>query len=169
MVAVDTNFLVLAIRPKHVTDDEHRARHLIECIKKKRARLVIPMQALAEYLVKTDIASQTILEQMERKAFVVAAPFDRMSATECSQLNAAAIGRGDKKDGAERDWQRIKVDRQIVAVAKANGAGMLVSNDKGVRNNAMRVGIHAVRIEELPLPDDIRQGKLRLVKGKSEK
>ena len=79
---------------------------------------------------------------------------------------AAKKGRNNgsgKKDGVEAQWQKIKIDRQIVAIAKARGALLIVSRDDGVRSNAMRVGIQALTVQELELPESARQGKLELV------
>lgn len=118
------------------------------------------MPAVAEYLVGADIAALETFNKLERKAFVVVAPFDRAAAFECAQLDRAAIGGGDKKDGAKAPWQKIKIDRQIVATGKAHGATLIVSGDEGVRNNALRVGMVAKTISELELPIGARQGKL---------
>lgn len=166
VVAVDANFLVQALSGKRTTDDYHRASHLLARIEKTRGQLIVPMPALAEYLVLADAASLPILDQLERKAFVRAAPFDRPAATECSQMDAAALGRGDKKDGAPESWQKVKIDRQVVAIAKATGAELIITSDVGVRTSAMRVGIPSLAVSELSLPPEVMQGKLRLVKGK---
>ncbi len=68
-----------------------------------------------------------------------------------------------KKDGVQAQWQKIKIDRQIVAIAKSRGAQLIVSSDDGVRSNALRVGIQALTLQELELPESAKQGKLELV------
>jgi len=166
LVLVDANFLVRAISKKKPGDDEHKALHLLERVEKARGQIVIPTAALAEYLVLADAASLPLLDQLERKACIRLVPFDRAAAYECANLDAAAKGRGDKKDGSSSCWQKIKVDRQIVAIAKASGVGLIVSDDQDVHSNASRVGIRATTITALPLPDRLRQGTLRLSKGK---
>ena len=156
-------------------DDRARMDHLLARADNAKSVIVIPMPALAEFLVGADQAGIEVMNKLERKAFVELAPFDRAAAFECAQLDRAAIGGGamaakkgrnngsGKKDGVEAQWQKIKIDRQIVAIAKARGALLIVSRDDGVRSNAMRVGIQALTVQELELPESARQGKLELV------
>lgn len=165
IVAVDANFLVLVLAPRRKTDEEHKAWHLLERLEKARGKLFIPMPALAEYLVRAEAASLPLLEHLEKKVFVEPADFDRAAAFECAQMDAAALGRGDKKDGARESWQKVKIDRQIVAIAKARGAGLIVTTDSNVRNNASRIGMSAMSPSELSFPPDLVQGRLPLKKG----
>jgi hypothetical protein len=97
---------------------------------------------------------------LERKRALVVAPFDRRSAFECALLDKAALGAGDKRGGRKEHWQRIKVDRQIVAVAKANNASILITDDGGLRSTALAVGLLVYGVSELELPDGAKQGKL---------
>jgi hypothetical protein len=85
---------------------------------------------------------------------------------ENSQMDAAALGRNNKRDGGKAAWQKIKIDRQIVAIAKTQGAKFIVSDDDGVRASAARAGIKAQKIDELPLPDSARQTKLPMEEPK---
>jgi len=166
-VAVDANFLICAINSKQDSDDHRRAVYLLERLEKGRGKLIIPMPSFAEYLVRADVAGVEIANGFERKSFVQVAPFDRAAAFECAQMDAAALGRGDKRDGSSESWQRVKVDRQIVAIAKSLGAELIVTSDGGVRACALRVGMNSISIQELPFPDQLRQGALKLkVAGK---
>ena len=83
-----------------------------------------------------------------------------MAAFECALLDRAAIGSGDKKDGLDQPWQKIKIDRQIVAIGKVRGATLVISDDRGIRNNALRVGMRALTIAELPQSPASAQGTL---------
>jgi hypothetical protein len=154
----------------------------MEQVDKAKAVIIVPMPALAEFLVGADLAAVDAMQKLERKTYVLPAPFDRMAAFECAQLDRAALGGATfgrkagtatskvdangsaaKKDGVSEPWQKIKIDRQIVAIAKANGARLIISEDAGVRGNALRVGIATRTIGELELPAEARQGKLELV------
>lgn len=115
-ILVDANFLVAMVDPKLSTDDRARIDHLFETVEKAKGRIVIPMPAAAEYLVGADIAGVETLNRLERKAHILLAPFDRAAAFECAQLDRASIGAGDKRDGSTAPWQKIKIDRQIVAI-----------------------------------------------------
>jgi predicted nucleic acid-binding protein len=174
-LAVDANFLVALVDPELNPDDRARIDHLLARVDKAKSLIVIPMPALAEFLVGADQAGIEVMNKLERKAFIDLAPFDRAAAFECAQLDRAAIGGGalaakqgrnngsGKKDGVDAHWQKIKIDRQIVAIAKARGALLIVSRDDGVRSNALRVGIQALTVQELELPESAKQGKLELV------
>lgn len=73
---------------------------------------------------------------------------------------------GDKKDETRAPWQKIKVDRQIVAIGKSLGAALVISGDGSVRNNALRIGMQGMTIQELELPEAAKQQKLALVPAK---
>jgi hypothetical protein len=77
-------------------------------------------------------------------------------------LDRAALGGGDKKDSIDQPWQKIKIDRQIIAIAKANGAKLIISMDTGVQTNAKRVGISTIDIQGLELPESAKQKVLPL-------
>lgn len=114
------------------------------------------------------------LGQVHGKTYIVMADFNRASAFELAQLDRAAMGSGDKKDDSEEPWQKIKTDRQLVAIGKALGAQLVISNDKNVRNNALRVNIQAMTIQDLELPESARQMHLvppikALAKGKQKR
>lgn len=162
-ILVDANFLVAYVHPKTSDEDRARIEHLFSLAEKAKSRIIIPMPAVAEYLVGADTAGIESFNRLERKSFVFIAPFDRASAFECALLDRAALGSGDKKDGSLAPWQKVKVDRQIVAIGKACGATLLISADDGVRNNALRVGMAAKSVQELELPESAKQAKLELV------
>ncbi|WP_147431268.1 type II toxin-antitoxin system VapC family toxin [Azonexus fungiphilus] len=160
---IDANFLVAYVHPSTSDDDRSRIEHLFSLAEKSKSRIIIPMPAAAEYLVGADMAGVESFNRLERKTFVYVAPFDRASAFECALLDRAALGGGDKKDGSISPWQKVKIDRQIVAIGKANGATLVISGDEGVRNNALRVGMDAKRVQDLELPESAKQAKLELV------
>lgn len=160
---VDANFLVAFINPKTSADDKARIEFLIRSIEKSKGRMIIPMPAMAEYLVKADMAGIETIERLERKSCIYVAPFDRMAAFECALMDRAALGGGDKRDGSTDPWQKIKIDRQIVAIGKSLGATLIVSQDESVCKNSLRVGISSCKIQDLPLPENAKQHKLELV------
>lgn len=160
---VDANFLVAYVSPKTSEEDKARIDFPINSIEKSNGRIIIPMPAMAEYLVGADIAGIETINKLERKAYIYIAPFDRLAAFECALIDRAALGGGDKRDGSNLPWQKIKIDRQIVAIGKSLGATLVISQDEGVCKNALRVGINSCRIQELPLPESTRQHKLELI------
>ena len=80
------------------------------------------------------------------------AAFDEMAAVEAAIATARARQSGDKKGGADIPWHQVKFDRQIVAIAKVRGVGVLYSNDEHVRKLAEQEDMKVVRAWELPDP-----------------
>lgn len=146
-------------------DERHhrtRLEYLLECVTRDRGRIVLPTPVVAELLVRTAQATQEWLSAMERKSAVVIAPFDMRAAVETAALDASAFTAG-KKRGARKDpWQQVKVDRQIIGIALARRATLLVTDDGGMRTTAQESGLQVAGLEDLPLPDSARQGQLPL-------
>jgi len=65
---------------------------------------------------------------------------------------ADALKAGDKKSGILAPHNKVKFDRQIVAIAKVENVGTIYSDDQDVKALADRCGIQVVRVEDLPLP-----------------
>lgn len=84
-------------------------------------------------------------------------PFDARSAIEYGIMTRTAKESGDKRAGALGDWQRIKFDRQIVAVAVAHGASVLYTDDENQSKFAELVGLAVKHTWELDLPDKYAQ------------
>lgn len=159
-IIVDCNLLVAWVSPKTSADDKDRLDFFLETASKHKQKIIIPMPVLAEFLVRTDAATAEWLAALERKSSIEIAPFDRMAAVDCALLDRAAIGSGDKKDGVDEPWQKIKIDRQIVAIGKSRSATLVVSDDKGIRSNALRCGMLALTIAELPQSPDSAQSEI---------
>jgi rRNA-processing protein FCF1 len=160
VILVDANFLIAHANPKTTFEDRAKIDYFLESAEKAKAKIIIPMPAIAEYLVGADEAALDTLNALEKKAYILCAPFDRAAAYECALLDRGALGAGDKKDGKIEPWQKIKIDRQIVAIAKANSAKLIITLDTGVQSNAKRVGIPAIDIKSLELPEKAKQRTL---------
>ena len=63
---------------------------------------------------------------------------------------------------ADISKSKIKFDRQIVAIAKAEGAHTVYSDDKDVHSYASRAGLKAYRTVDLDLPPEDPQRHLEL-------
>lgn len=160
VIVVDANFIIAYCTSKTTLDNRARLDNFIECVEKSKSKIVFPMVAVAEFLVGADLAGVEFLNTLERKTYILMADFNRAAAYELAQMDKAAMGTGDKKDESNDPWQKIKVDRQIVATGKSLGARLIISNDQNVRNNAIRIGMEAMRIQDLDLPDSAKQMNL---------
>ena len=97
-ILVDANFLVAYLDQKKSDDDRARIEQFFAAAEKAKSKIIIPMPAVAEFLVRCNTAAINMLNLLEKKSYIYLAPFDRMAAFECALLDRAALGAGDKKD-----------------------------------------------------------------------
>lgn len=161
IVALDANALVKWSTLPGDAVDRARLGLLLEEVGKASGKIVIPMPCLAEFLVKADEAALAWMDAFERRRAVILAPLDRRAAFECALFDRAALGGGDKRGSRKGDpWQKIKIDRQVIAIAKVAGATSLISSDEGLRSTARSAAMQVRHIADLPAPESALQGKL---------
>jgi hypothetical protein len=81
------------------------------------------------------------------------ADFDTMAAVECAQLTGAALKTGKKRGGAGNEpWQKVKIDRQIVAIAKVHQVQIVYTCDGGLASTARSEAFEVVHVADLPMP-----------------
>ena len=161
MIVFDTNALV-KLASGAEDDDFLRIRGVVIAAEKARDPIGIPAPAFAEFLVDTDQATTEILAMFERKQAFRILPFDKRAAHECALLDRDALATRRKRSGLASPRQKVKVDRQIAAIARVHGADQIISNDGDIRAIGMRVGMVVHRLEDLPIPEQDRQRKLGL-------
>ena len=162
MIILDTNTLVQLVVVDQASDDAHRLKGLLETAKRDGMVIGIPTPVFAEFLVRADDATTELLVALDRKAAVRILPFDKKSAHECALLDQAAYARGGKKAESKQPWQRVKIDRQIIAIARANGATQIITSDKDLIAHSNRYGLEIRRVGDLPIPDSAKQQALDL-------
>jgi predicted nucleic acid-binding protein len=172
MVVVDSTILLLLFRPdagvptdangRPVTDPKERVEFLISELDKAKTRIILPTPALSEVLVRAGtVASQAIVEEINRQAVFRIEPFDTRAAIEVAAMTRADLG-GKKKRRRDETWAKMKFDRQIVAIAKVCQATTIYSDDRSMRAVAQHAGIAVVGLADLPLPPETAQRELPL-------
>ncbi|WP_085646750.1 MULTISPECIES: type II toxin-antitoxin system VapC family toxin [unclassified Pseudomonas] len=162
MVILDTNALVLFFGKRLNSDDSLRMQGLFHALRAKRESIGIPAQVWAEFLDQAGerelIETQTIFKTAAFRLL----PYDLKAVMETVEVVKA--GRSARKaiKGEKRPRQSVKVDWQIIAIAKANGARLLITNDVDMLAESQRSGISSMRICDLPIPDHLRQHDLIL-------
>jgi predicted nucleic acid-binding protein len=138
----------LLIRPKD------RIEKLVEDLLAANERVIVPTPALSEFLVLAGNDLQQYLAEFANQPGFRIQPFDLMAAVELAAMEIHAIGKGGKRlpVPAETPWQKVKYDRQIVAISKVHKVHTIYSNDDHVRVIAENLGIKVVPCWELPLP-----------------
>ena len=130
-----------------VSDVKERLEHLVNTLHEERKKIIIPTPALSEVLIHTDGAGTDYLAKIQNSAAFKIEPFDTRAAVELARMTALALNEGDKKGGCSAPWNKIKFDRQIVAIAKISNVSMIYSNDKGLKTFAranVKSGVQAL-------------------------
>lgn len=162
-VLFDNNVLCLLLHPdadvpndpstkEPISNAADRVRYLAEVLQEQGTIIIIPTPVLSEFLT---FAGPEYLAILEQSIWFEIADFDTPAAIEGALALRHDLGPegSGKKFGVEgASWQRVKVDRQIVAVGKARGVTTVYSTDKGVLTAAKKCGLKAVHVAELQLP-----------------
>jgi hypothetical protein len=140
-----------------------RARLLafIAAVEKERRKLVIPTPVAAELLTAIGPTSADYIRVINRKSVFEVRAFDEVAAVELAFLNRDTFGELDKK-GKLEPWQKIKVDRQIIAIAKVADCELILTEDVKLANRARMCDIEPLRLMDMPIPASARQGELQL-------
>lgn len=125
---------------------------LIERIAEEERIIIIPAPVLSEAIVKIADKSDEFLKFLRASPWFRIDAFDAAAAVELGIRTAQAFKAGDKREGLQSDWTKIRFDRQIVAIALVSGASEIISDDSDVAAIGERWGIKVTSIEDLPLP-----------------
>jgi len=135
---------------------QDRVKNLISEAAKRKETLLVPTPVLSEVLAYTDERRFDMIASINSSATLKVAPFDMKAAIELAEMNLEAVA-GDKKFGSEDPYQKTKIDRQIVAICKANNCDALYTTDRSLGNFAKRFGLEVRHLSDIPLPDEERQ------------
>jgi predicted nucleic acid-binding protein len=161
VVVFDNNVLCLLLHPAaDVPNDpstglpiqraQDRMSLLVERLRETDARIIIPAPVLSEFLT---FASGEYLTEINSSRHFEVASFDQRAAIEAAvALRKAQRGGLGKKLGLTSNWQKIKIDRQIVAIAKVHGADAIYTTDGDLKTLAGDSGIPVLHVADLPLP-----------------
>ncbi|NCP14191.1 MAG: hypothetical protein GW858_08525 [Sphingomonadales bacterium] len=120
----------------------------------KQSRLILPTPALAEALVGAGLGAVELIEKLNQQSKILVVPFDQKCAVELAMMHMEVIEKsGSKRGGSTEPWQKVKFDRQIVAIAKVHNSTRIFSDDIGLCSFAKTVGLEAVSTWELPVPE----------------
>ena len=165
---IDTSLLLLLLDPKTpvpklengriIEDAQKRVLHLIGELSKARRKLIIPTPVLSEMLLLTQGVGQQYLDKLNKSRAFVVAPFDQKAAIELAVMTAMSKRQRKKlRAGSAATAAKLKFDRQIVSIAKVNGATTIYTSDDDLAAFAKSNGIEAVDLKDLELPETDRQ------------
>ena len=145
--------------PQPVDRPKARIEFLVQTLSEAHGKILIPTPALSEFLTMPD--AEIYLPELENSDVFEIVPFDTPAAIENAAQTRKAIAEGDMKSGATGPRQKVKVDRQIVAIAKFHKVDCIYSDDADVLKLGQAANIRVVGIESLPDPPE-EQAKLQL-------
>ena len=151
-VVFDTSFLIPLLDPrvKGVGVVDGKLTHLIETLDKQKDVVIIPTPALSETLIGAGDAAPAYLDILNKTPRFRIAAFGARAAVEAAERHRQAL-RNDKKEGTD-SWAKLKFDRQIIAIAKVEGAERIYSNDADIQRFGKAEGLQVIRLDELPDP-----------------
>lgn len=165
-VGFDNTFLSLLLNPncrlpadrngQIVPNALRRAQYLVDCLGKSRQKIILPTPAAAELLTAIGPTAQIYYDIVAKSRLFEVASFDQKCAVELAILNTTVFSASDKRDTLE-PYQKIKVDRQILAILKTYGSETIYTDDNSLANRASLCGITAVSTAELLEPEQDRQ------------
>ena len=159
-VVLDNNALVYLLNPKAKRDIKARLKGLLKDVEDSKGQVLILTPVLTEYLshAPEQELRQNLMNAFRSSRWVAVIPFDELASDECAAMHLRAKAEGDKRVPLppSAPWQSVKIDRQIVAIAKVRKAS-IVTGDDDVLKVAEWAGIKAVRAEDLPIPESERQ------------
>lgn len=164
ILAVDSSALALMINPAAnppvdpatkapVTKARQRVETFVASLGASDT-LIVPTPTLAEILVQAEDDGPAFLEQVNSYSRVRVKPFDQRAAVELAATTREAKAKGDKKSGSTAPWQKVKLDRQIVAIAVVARASHLYTDDGNMAAFGRAVGLNIISTWDLPLPEE---------------
>lgn len=166
MVVFDAGFLMALFNRKaklSVPDGRARVAYLFAELDKAREVIVVPTPALSEFLVRAEAAGPDYLRIMGNSARFRIAAFDTLAAVEAADDLNHALARGDKRGGVEKSasWQKIKFDRQIIAIARVTMSSIIYSDDPDFKTLVGERGPQVIDFADLTLPPEDAQMEIR--------
>lgn len=118
--------------------------------------LIVPTPVLAEVLVGAGEAAPELLAKIQTLARLRIVPFDARAAIETAMMENEARASGSKKGVSEAPWQKVKFDRQIIAIARVGSADAIYSDDGNLIKFAKSLGMTVQSTWDLPVPEKTR-------------
>jgi hypothetical protein len=169
MKAIDANILSLLIYPSKyqlvdfrtklpIDRAVDRAWQIVEQADADSEPILVATPALAEALAGGTHNIQAYLDEISKIERLKIFPFGIKASVELAIRTRKALDSGNKRDGVEASWAKVKYDRQIVSIAKVEGASVIYSTDEDVHKHGLVWGIETWHLADVKLP--IKQGKL---------
>lgn len=153
-----------------VTQFRDRIDYLVQTLETNKSKIILPTPALSEILVRAGDASSEYLTKISSASAFKIVPFDTRAAVEVAVMTRGSLNQRERLHRPNQTIAKLKYDRQIVAIAKVEGASVIYSDDDDIRKIAHAGGISVVRTSDLPLPpEDPQTSFIDELRGNGEK
>ena len=126
---------------------------MLDTLEDNGETITIPTPVLSEFLILAAKDGPKYLAQINKGSVFRIESFDTKAAIELAAIEVKIRSSSrDKRAGMQGTWAKIKFDRQIVTIAKVNGADTIYSDDRDVEKFAKHCGLSVVKTWELPVP-----------------
>ena len=129
-----------------------RIENLVRTLEEEKAKIIIPTPAPSELLVVAGPEGAKYLTENNGRSCFKVSDFDQRAAVEAAVQIRSALKQGDKRQGVNATWAKVKFDRQIVAIAKVEGVQKIYSDDADVQKYGKALRNEVKRVDSLPLP-----------------
>ena len=148
IVVFDASFLIPLLDPqvKGVGEVDARLLHLINTLDKENDVIIVPTSALSETLIGAGEAAPKYLDILNRQLDCGSRHSVQGRQSRPPRVIGEALREGDKMEGSA-NWAKVKFDRQIVAIAKVEGAERIYSNDDDIRRYGKADGVQVIKLE----------------------
>ena len=161
-IVIDTNVLVQIMQNQRSTDLRNpengeivdrpfeRALALVDHVDAVGGLVVLPAPVLSEYLFGIDkTAFQAHLDVINSVKSIEVAAFDQVAAIECAMLVTDAEQRLMDPNATKA---KLRVDRQILAIAVAAGVSEIWTHDIGLTKKAASMGLSVKSLSDIGPP-----------------
>lgn len=147
MILLDANFLISLAE---TSSDATRLHTFLSSLGRNQV-IGIPAPCWGEFLSGSGSAASTLAGVVRARSSIQVVPFDEIAAVESSFIDQDIRQRtGSKKGKSTAAWQKIKIDRQILAIASVHRATAIYTDDDNLIADAHLLGITTVRLSEVP-------------------
>jgi hypothetical protein len=180
VVLLDSTFLLLVLYDgvavpkdpetgKPFEKGRERVEYLIDSLSDSNVPILIPTPVLAEVLVRAGSSTAQLIAKIKQIPHFKIGNFDERAAIELAMLTGAAL-KPIKRNGPKPEpYQKVKFDRQIIAIAKVEGVTTIYSDDGGIVALGAVERVQVTGMAKLPMPPVKAQGELPLEGGSSDK
>lgn len=156
MICFDTGPLIWGIQGRASDGQEEmvqRTQRYIKYLSEKNAEIALPAPVVAEYLLGFEVVERTKQIQLINKVFRVPS-FDMQAAVIAAELEGNKRVIGEIRESTGLGKNELRIDAQVVAIAIANQAEKIITNDGHFKDLAQG-RIEVVEVPSIQMQMDI--------------